>query len=177
MNIQEQKQEDRRIKLERIILLQEEYEESIESKYMTFIEYTMVKKFREEKEKKKPSKQVYENYYKTIIFRNKNINISKYSTDEDIKNYLDRLEKEFDILNKYDTFTLLNKYRKRFRYHYSFDTILFEGKDYLTQSFKFVLDEREHIPIRKKDRDKLLRVKYQGKKDKNNGRKNPTNRK
>jgi hypothetical protein len=45
----------------------------------------------------------------------------------------------------------------------------------MIETFKYVLDGREHLPRPKKKTSKE-RVKHQGKKDKRNGRKNPTNR-
>ena len=165
-------------KIERIFL-EEQFEESEDSFFMSYEQWLRIRKLRKYEEDKKipqkdrPTIKTF-SFCKTEIYAPSNI-------DED--KYIKRIQEEYEELKKYQTFDLLKDYRSRHRHTYYYYCnfynscesyeIHFEGKNYLEISFKCVLDEREHIE-RRKDKVKIKNV---GKKDKKHGRKNPTNRK
>ena len=97
---------------------------------------------------------------------------NSYSSQEEFDKYICRLNCEYQNLNKHSTRELLDYYRNRWSYY----NWRFNGEDFLPQSFKYVLDNREHVPRKSKKKTVKERLKHQGKKDKRVGRKNPTNR-
>jgi len=171
----EQITKSRELKLERIFLL-EEFENCEESYFMSYEQWLRIRKLRKDKDKKKYHIKKDIPTIKTFSFCKTEMYIPSYVNEE---KYIKRVQEEYEELRKFESVILWISYRNRHNrnyYYYEYcdsDEIHFESKNYLAISFKCVLDEREHI-----ERNHLKGKKYYtGKKDRNNGRKNPTNRK
>ena len=156
---------NRELKLEKILLYAEWEERCSEEKHLTWEQWLRLRKLREEL-KPKPKPIIYKDLKEYNLYGNVIVQ-SICQSDEDFIETYQRLEKEYNILNSYDTRTLLWAYLKRNRRYC--DSINFEGNILLSLSFKYVLNNREHI-VKKK-----LKKQHGGKKDKKHGRKNPTN--
>lgn len=167
------KRKTRELKFERVLLYAEWEERGPEEQYINWQQWLKIRKLRKDLEDSKQlkSKSTLQVPILTYTISGTTIKIRKhyYSTD-DFTKYCERIEKEFKILNQYDTKVLLLSYKFRNRSCWE-STIQFENNSFLCETFKYVLDTREHIPMRK------MKIIHVGKKDKNNGRKNPTNRK
>lgn len=130
---------------------------------LTWEQFLKIRKLRKENDKKLSANKTVPEIY---LYTSYGIQIKKpsYINDIDFKEYIKRLNYEYYELQKFDTTILLFTYKNRHRWYYSI--IDFDGREYLCESFKHVLDTREHITIGKK------KIIIPGKKDRNHGRKN-----
>ena len=156
---------ERTKKLEHIALYYEWEERCVEELHWTWEEWIKVRQLRKNSEKRRQvfSSPTTQDYLYTIY--NKKIYRPYGFSDEKHKEYITTLNQEYFDLNKYSTDILLLHYKTRNR-HYA-NTLTFEGKYYHSESFKAVLNKREHIQW--KNNKPVL----SGKKDKKHGRLNP----
>jgi len=171
----------RELKLERILLYSKWEKRPPEEKHLDWKHWMLLRKLRKETEnyryyKNKSDDLSYDNSEYVYTFFGAKIEKVWWKSNEEFDNYITRLNREYVKLQKYDTKPLLYKYMNKYNNNYSmcvceyYSEILLEGECYLTESFKYVLDTREHIERKKKKKN------FQGKKDKKHGRKNPTKR-
>lgn len=165
METKEQIRKKRELKFERVLLYAEWEERCVEEAHWSWEQWLKIRKLRKTQEKSR-TVITYKEDFVTTSFGAKIIK-HKYC-NEGFNDYIQRLEKEFYILNEFNTVELLYAYLHR-------DRSINSVKKYLSESYRYVLNTREHID--RKNRKTRARIKHSGKKDRNNGRKNPTNRK
>lgn len=161
---------NRELKLEKVLLYNEWEERCPEERHMTWEQWLKIRKLRKQSEKS--NKVHYKIEYEIVKTTSFGVKVIKpyWQSDEDFNNYIFRLEKEHYALINCNTEELLYAYLHRNRCYASGVFFPYPQK-YLSESFKYILNTREHIP-----RKGIKRL-YRGKKDRNNGRKNPTNKK
>lgn len=161
------KQDNREQKLEMVVDYFRWEDRGHAEKHITWEQWCHIKFLRKEnieKQEVKNKKFIDSNNFLLTSF---GIKININNTKEKTKKYIQKLDKQYYELQKYDTKTLLNTYKYRSRTCYNDYDILFNGKYYYLESFKFVLNTREHIELNKKIKKQL-----RGKKDRKHGRKN-----
>jgi hypothetical protein len=179
-HISSKKRKEREKKLERVSLYWEWEEREPCEAHFSWEQWQKLRQLRKQNHKTKIKNTYVPENPQFSAMTAFGVLIKRYNdhlTQEEFDKYIWRLNCEYQILNKHSTKELLYYYKMRwnhFCFPYCNDTCIKFSK-FMIETFKYVLDGREHLPRPKKKTSKE-RVKYQGKKDKRNGRKNPTNR-